>query len=302
MMFVTCHPALPVESQVALTLRTLLGLESGAIARVLLSQDTAIEKRLTRARAELRAADVRLEVPPPAGLAERLDAVLAVIYVLFAAGYSATQGERAIREELCHDALRLVERLLEHPTTDTPRTRALAALMWLQASRLAARVDAAGELVLLADQDRARWDRASIARGLAHLARSAAGDEASAYHFEAGIAACHALAPAFAATDWPRIVGYYDRLLALDPSPMVRVNRAIAVAHARGPAAGLAELDRLAHEPRLRESALLAAATADLRARAGHTEHARAAYARAIALAATEQERHHLSRRMAELV
>jgi RNA polymerase sigma-70 factor, ECF subfamily len=301
MMFVACHPSLPVESQVALTLRTLCGLETGAIARALLAADAAVEKRLVRARQLLREQGIGFEVPAASELAARLDAVLAVLYLLFGEGYSAHQGERTVREELCAEAIRLTGLLLAHPPTAAPRVHALAALMLLQASRLRARVGEDGRLVMLVDQDRTRWDRTSIARGLAHLARSASGDELSEYHLEAGIAACHATAPTFVATDWRRVVGYYDQLLALDPSPVVRVNRAIALAYARGPEAGLAELSRLAREPRLRDSPLLAAATADLRARAGHTEHARAAYVRAIELAATEQERQHLVRRLAEL-
>jgi len=301
MIFVTCHPRLPLESQVALTLRTLCGLEVRAIAGALLAGEAAVEKRLVRARETLRAEAIALEVPSGADLAARLDAVLAVLYVLFGEGYSAHHGETAVRTDLCAEAIRLAELVCAHPPTAAPRVHALCALMHLQASRLAARTDGDGHLVALADQDRARWDRAAIGRGLAHLAASAEGDELGPYHLEAGIAACHATAPSFAATDWTRIVGYYDRLLALDGSPVVAVNRAIAIGLGRGADHGLAELRRLEREPRLAGSPLLAAAVADLGARAGDAPRARAAYARAIELAANDQERRWLERRLAEL-
>ena len=287
MMFVACHPALPLESQVALTLRTLCGLEVPAIAGALLQTEAAVEKRLVRARQELREAGVAFEVD-----VGRLDAVLAVLYVLFAEGYA--------RADLCADAIRLAELLAAHPATSAPRVHALCALFHLQASRLAARV-ADGHLVALADQDRARWDRVAIGRGLAHLAASSRGDELTAYHLEAGIAACHATAPTFAATDWRRIVGYYDRLLALGGSPVVAVNRAIAIGFADGADAGLAALKQLAREPRRAGSPLVDAATADLRARSGDTTRARAAYRRAIELATTDAERRFLERRLSEL-
>ena len=301
MIFVACHPALPLESQVALTLRTLCGLELPAIARALLQSEAAIDKRLVRARQLLREANVDLEPPGAAARRERLDAVLAVLYLLFSEGYAAHHGESAMRADLCGDAIRLAETLADHPATEDPRVHALCALMHLQASRLAARVDAEGHLVTLADQDRTRWDRRAIGRGLLHLAASAGGDDVSAYHLEAGIAACHATAPSFDDTDWRRIVDYYDQLLALDPSPVVAVNRAIAIGFADGPDAGLSALGKLEREPRLAGSPLVAAAAADLRARAGDLHRARAAYQRAIELASSDQERRWLERRLAEL-
>lgn len=301
MVFVACHPGLPLESRVALALRTLCGFDTRAIARALLVEPATVEKRLVRARQRLRELGVTPELPPPAGLGERLDAVMAVIYVLFSGGYSAHGGDRAIREELCAEAIRLASALVVSPLTETPKGHALLALLLLQASRLPARVDAQGRLRSLAEQDRSRWTHSLVARGLAELDRSAAGDAVSELHLEAGIAACHAVAPTFEATDWPRIVAFYDRLLALDPSPVIRVNRAIAVGHADGPASGLRALKQLEDEPRLRSSPLLAAATADLRARAGETDRARRAYERAIDLAANDDERQFLLRRLAEL-
>lgn len=303
MMFVACHPSLSLESQVALTLRTLCGFEVENLARALLVDEAAMEKRLVRARQTLRAERVAFDLPPPAELAARTDGVLRALYVLFSEGYSARAGLEPIRAELCHEAIRLVELLLAEPSplARAPAVHALAALMLLLAARLPARVDAGGELLLLSEQDRTRWDGALIARGLAHLAASAEGPEMTEYHLEAGIAACHALAPSCAATDWPRIVGYYDRLLQLNPSPVIRLNRAIAVAFAVGPEQGLDELAQLEREPRLEEYGLLRAARADLHARLGDTPRARAAYQRAIELAATEPERRLLRRRLAEL-
>jgi RNA polymerase sigma-70 factor (ECF subfamily) len=303
MMFVACHPSLSLESQVALTLRALCGTAVENLARALLVDAAAMEKRLVRARQTLRAEQVTFDLPPPAELAARTDGVLRALYVLFSEGYSARAGSEPIRAELCHEAIRLVELLLAEPgpLARAPSVHALAALMLLLAARLPARVDAAGELLLLSEQDRARWDGALIARGLVHLAASAEGKELSEYHLEAGIAACHALAPTCAATDWPRIVGYYDRLLELNPSPVIRLNRAIAVGYAEGPEQGLDELARLEREPRLEEYGLLRAARADLHARLGDTPRARAAYQRAIELAATEPQRRLLRRRLAEL-
>jgi RNA polymerase sigma factor (sigma-70 family) len=301
MMFVACHPSLPLESRVALTLRTLCGLDPSEIARALLVQEAAIEKRLVRARQKLREERLSFDLPSPADLAERLDSVLLVLYVLFTEGYSAHGGDRHIREELCGEAIRLGSILLEHPLLSAPRVKAAVALMLLQASRLSARMDERGQLLTLAEQDRARWDRALLHRGLRLLANSAQGGELSEYHLEAGIAACHALAPSFERTDWERVVRYYDLLAARDPSPIVRLNRAIAVGYARGPEQGLQEISALEKDARLETTALLPAAAADLRARLGQPPNARAAYERAIDLAATESERQLLQRRLAEL-
>jgi RNA polymerase sigma factor (sigma-70 family) len=303
MMFVACHPSLTLESQVALTLRTLCGFEVENLARALLSDPAAMEKRLVRARQTLRAEKVAFDLPPPDERASRTGAVLRALYVLFSEGYSARAGDEPIRAELCRDAIRLVELLVadESPLAGAPAVRALAALMLLLAARLPARVDSDGNLLLLSEQDRSRWDRGLIARGLAHLSGSAEGDEVTEYHLEAGIAACHALAPSCADTDWRRIVGYYDRLLELNSSPVIRLNRAIAVGYADGPEQGLDELARLEREPRLEEYGLLRAARADLHARLGDTRRAREAYERAIELGATEPERRLLRRRLAEL-
>lgn len=303
MMFVACHPSLSLESQIALTLRTLCGFEVENLARALLADPAAMEKRLVRARQTLRAEQVAFDLPPPDERAARTGAVLRALYVLFSEGYSARAGDEPIRAELCREAIRLVELLVadSSPLAGAPAVRALAALMLLLAARLPARVDQDGNLLLLSEQDRSRWDRGLVARGLAQLSGSAEGDEVTEYHLEAGIAACHALAPSCADTDWRRIVGYYDRLLELNPSPVIRLNRAIAIGYADGPEQGLDQLAQLEREPRLEEYGLLRAARADLHARLGDTRRARAAYERAIELSATEPERRLLRRRLAEL-
>jgi RNA polymerase sigma-70 factor (ECF subfamily) len=301
MMFVACHPALSFQARVMLALRTLCGLDTAQIAAALLSQEPAVEKQLVRARARLRELEVTFEVPEGPELTERLDAVLTVLYLLFAEGYSAHGGDRAFREELCAEALRLCRLLLDHPATSRPDVHALAALMLLQGSRLRARIDERGALLTLGEQDRSRWDGAMIRQGLQHLERSTAGDEVTELHLEAGIAACHALAPSFGTTDWARIVGFYDDLVRLNPSPVVRLNRAIAVSYAHGPERGLEALREIEGEPELERLALLAAARADLHSRLGEAHHARDAYAAALERADSEQQKQLLRRRLAEL-
>jgi RNA polymerase sigma-70 factor (ECF subfamily) len=301
MMFVACHPALPLESQLALTLRTLCGLEVPELARALLATEATIEKRLVRARQRLREEGISFELPGPEALGARLDGVLRVLYLLFNEGYSAHSGERHIREELCQEAIRLVALLVRHSMTDRPRVHALLALMLLQSSRLGARVDEAGNLLTLAEQDRRAWNQELIRQGLEQLATSAEGSEMSEYHLEAGIAACHAVAPRFEDTDWARIVRYYDQLLTLNPSPVIALNRAIAVGYAEGAQRGLDELRRLESVPELRDYGLLHAAAGDLLAGLGDTLRAREAYVQALDLAGTEPERRFLQRKLALL-
>jgi RNA polymerase sigma-70 factor (ECF subfamily) len=299
MIFVCCHPALPVESALALALRTLCGFPIAALARALYSDEAAIEKRLARARQLVRDAHVELELD--AGEVEaRLDHVLRTLYVLYLEGYSAHAGERQIDEELCRTALRLSAMLLAGPFA-TPRGHALHALFCLQLARFAARLDDAGDLVPLDRQDRARWDRALIDDGLAQLAAAASGDAISPYHLEAAIAACHALAPSHAATDWGRIVALYDQLLALQPSPVVALQRAIALGQAQGPRSGLRALRDLEGNDRLDAEPVLAAAIGQLEAQRGDVGAARSAYRRALELAGTEPERRFLAEKLAEL-
>jgi len=239
MMFACCHPLLPREAQVALTLKTLCGFGEEEIATAFLTSTAAIAKRLVRARQRIREAGVSLEIPAGHDLSERLDAVLQTLYLLFNEGYKASRGEDLIRQDLCDEAIRLATLLVEHPAGNRPKTHALLSLMLLSGARLSARVDAEGNLLLLAEQDRSRWDRAMIQRGLAHLNRSAAGEELSEFHLQAGIAFCHCTAPSYEATDWQRILTLYDILVETNNSPVVALNRAVAISRVRGPEAGL---------------------------------------------------------------
>ena len=303
MMFVCCHPALPVESAVALALRTLCGFPIPALCRALYADEAAIEKRLARARQTLREEAVDLDLDTraqaPIDLEAREHAVLRTLYVLFLEGYSVHAGAQQIDVDLCRAAIRLSELLVTR--RPTPRAHALHALLLLQALRLAARTDAAGDLVPLDRQDRAVWDRGLIARGLEHLAAAASGDVLSPFHLEAGIAAAHALAATYVETPWRTIVGLYDQLLALAPSPVVAMQRAIAIGRADGPQAGLRALALVAGNGRLDDDPVLAAAIGQLESARGDVRSARTAYRRALELAGTEPERRFLADRLAAL-
>ena len=239
MMFVCCHPVIPPEAQVALALKTLCGFGVGEISRAFLTTEAAIAKRLTRAKQKIREARIPFEIPADEELAQRLDGVLQSLYLLFNEGYKASTGERLVREDITEEAIRLTMLLAEHRAGNLPRTHALLALMLLNSARFPTRVDGGGNLLRLKDQDRTRWDRSLIARGLVHLARSAAGDEISEYHLQAGIAACHCAAEDYDSTDWRQILSLYDRLVGFDDSPVVALNRAVVVANLYGPQAGL---------------------------------------------------------------
>jgi RNA polymerase sigma-70 factor (ECF subfamily) len=239
LMFACCHPVLPVEMQIALALKTLCGFSPNEIAKAFLTSEAAIAKRLVRARQKIRDAGVRFEIPAGEELNARLDGVLHTLYLLFNEGYKASSGDSLLREDLCSEAIRLATALVEHPTGDQPRAHALLALMLLNAARSPARLDANGNILRLKEQDRSTWDKITMARGLYHLSQSAVGDEVSEYHLQAGISACHCAAPSYEETDWPRILGLYDSLIELDDSPIVALNRAVAVAHVHGPAAGI---------------------------------------------------------------
>src|SRR5471032_1309577 len=243
MMFVCCSPALPGDAQVALVLKTLCGFGEREIAAAFLAGEGAISKKLVRARKLLRDARVAVELPAAAQLAPRVGTVLHALYLLFNEGYKASHGDSLLRADLCAEAIRLGELLVAHPLGDRPETHALLALLHLHTARLPARVADDGSLLVLAAQDRSLWDRAQIRRGLANLEESAAGLHMTRWHLEAGIAAAHALAPSYEATNWPHILELYDALLALDASPIVALNRAVALARVRGAEAGLRELD-----------------------------------------------------------
>ena len=251
MMFVCFHPQLSVEAQTALALRTLCGLGPGEIAAAFLTSEAAIAKRLVRARQLIRELSLPFAVPEPAELPERLDGVLGTLYLLFNEGYKASSGDRLVREDLCHEAIRLVTILTEHPATKTPRVFALLALMCFNGARLRARTDDTGNLLRLHEQNRSDWDQALIMRGIQCLGHAAQGETISEYHLEAGIAACHSTAPDEASTNWPRILALYDQLLTLKSSPVAAMNRAVAVARVHGPKAGMNALDAIKDRSKL---------------------------------------------------
>jgi RNA polymerase sigma factor (sigma-70 family) len=299
LMFTACHPVLSADARVALSLRVLGGLSTAEIARAFLVPEATIAQRIVRAKRTLAQKQVPFELPADAELAPRLASVLEVIYLIFNEGYAATSGTDWMRPALCEQALRLARVLLALAPRE-PEVHGLLALMELQASRFAARVDAHGEPVLLAAQDRARWDVARIRRGLAALARAEALDGAEGpYALQAALAACHARAKDYAATDWSAMLALYTRLLQIAPSPVVELNRAVVVAMVEGPQAGLAVLEALADEPRLADYHLLPSVRGDLLEKLGHNDEARAAFERAAALAGNGRERDLLTRRAA---
>ncbi len=291
LIFTACHPVLSMEARVALTLRLLGGLTTEEIARAFLVPDATIAQRIVRAKRTLAEARVPFDVPRGEELAARLASVLGVIYLIFNEGYAATTGDDWMRPGLCEDALRL-GRILAELAPDEPEVHGLVALMEIQASRARARVGPSGEPVLLLDQDRTRWDHLLVHRGLTALARAEAlGGTLDPYTLQAAIAACHARARTAAETDWLRIAALYDALAQLMPSPIVDLNRAVAVGMAFGPAAGLELVDALVSEPSLRAYHLLPAVRGDLLAKIGRLAEARTEFERAAALTRNARER-----------
>ena len=299
LVFTACHPVLSTEGRVALTLRLLGGLATDEIARAFLVPEATIAQRIVRAKRSLAAAKVPFEVPDAQARGPRLASVLEVVYLIFNEGYSATAGDDWMRPALCDEALRL-GRVLAGLVPEESEVHGLVALMEIQASRTGARVDAEGRPVLLLEQDRARWDPMLIRRGLAALARcDALGGARGRYALQAALAACHAEARTAAATDWTRIAALYDALAAVAPSPIVELNRAVAVAMALGPQAGLAIVDALRDEPTLACYHLLPSVRGDLLARLGRVDEARAEFERAAAMTRNERERQLLLERAA---
>ncbi len=291
LLFIACHPVLSSEARVALTLRLLGGLTTEEIARAFLVPEPTLAQRIVRAKRTLAEARVPFELPPTAELAARLSSVLEVIYLIFNEGYAATAGQDWIRPALCEEALRL-GRVLAGLAPREPEVHGLVALMEIQASRLKARVGPSGEPVLLLDQDRGRWDHVLIGRGLAALDRTLAlGGPLGPYALQAATAACHARARTAEETDWARIAALYDALAQLAPSPVVELNRAVALAMAFGPAAGLEVVDALRSEPSLKSYHLLPAVRGDLLVKLGRMKEARAELERAAALTRNERER-----------
>jgi RNA polymerase sigma-70 factor, ECF subfamily len=299
LIFTCCHPALPPDAQVALTLREICGLTTEEIARAFLTLAPTVAQRIVRAKAKIRDAGIPYQVPSRNELGERLDAVLHVIYLVFNEGYSASLGESLTRADLSGEAIRLGRLLLE--LLPEPDVMGLVALMVLHESRRAARTSPSGELVLLDDQDRSLWDRARIAEGVALVRRALGSRRFGPYTLQAAIAAVHAEAPSAAATDWTQIVGLYDVLLRADPSPVIELNRAVALAMRDGPLAGLVLIDALLARGELAEYRFAHSARADLCRRLGRTAEARASYERALELTRQETERRFLERRLAEV-
>jgi RNA polymerase sigma-70 factor (ECF subfamily) len=298
MIFLCCHPGLPVESQVVLTLKTLCGFSVEEIAHGLCVRKATAAQRLTRARRLLRDPALSFTLPCQSELADRLNVVLHVIYLLFNAGYSPHSGEDPVRSSLCEDALYLASLLAHHPVGDRPAVQALLALMYLQSSRLRARANGDGNLLLLAEQDRSLWDQDAIRKGFLHLQRARSGTAVTQYHLEAGIAACHAAAPDYARTDWTSVAALYDALLAQTGSAIVGLNRAVALAMLHGPERGLAELQPLRALPSLEGYCLLPAASGYLHTQIGALDLARADYQQALRCACNAPEQRFLRRKL----
>jgi RNA polymerase sigma-70 factor (ECF subfamily) len=302
LLFLTCHPSLSADARVALALKLVGGFSVGEIARAFLSQESAIAQRLVRAKRQLRDENASFGMPDPTELPARVDSVLDALYLMFNEGYAATSGDQLIRDDVAAEAIRLARMITTHPAATVPRAWALLALMLLHAARFPARVDSEGTLFLLRDQDRRVWDHSMIAEGMHALDRASAGDTVTAVHLEAGIAACHAAAASWESTAWPQIVELYDELLELTRSPVVAMNRAVAVSRVEGPLSGLAALDAMANRDALDGYPLLPAIQAELWREAGETERAIACYRAALGLARSSPEQRWLTSRLSLLV
>jgi RNA polymerase sigma-70 factor (ECF subfamily) len=295
-----CHPALSPEASIALSLKTIGGFSVKEIGRAFLADEATVAQRLVRAKRQIRDKGLSLELPSGFDLRRRLDAVLDVIYLMFNEGYDAHQGPELIRQDLCFEALRLA-RLVASSSMAAPRVHALVALIALQTARVAARTDGVGDLVLLDQQDRASWDQRLIGLGFYHFDRSMVGKDVSPFHVEAAIAATHTRAVKVEETDWPLVLSLYDQLLQLKPSPVVALNRSVAVARVHGAQAGLAELDRLEGEPALKSYYLLPAMRGQLLDELGLWEAAIAAYRQAMELSCNAPELRFLQRKVDEI-
>ena len=291
LIFLCCHPELPIHGRIALTLKLVMGLGVDEIAGALRSKSTAVAQRITRAQRKIRSESFAFEMPKPDEMPERLDAVLSVLYLAFNEGYSTFQGEELLRRDLCFEALRLTEQLAEHQTISSPSIHALASLMHFHVSRLPTRVDDHGELVLLEDQDRNRWDGEHLRRAFRRLGLATAGNEETVYHLQAAIAAEHAMASHLDRTDWSAIVHYYNRLLRLDPSPIVGLNRAVALGRLEGAERGLDEIQKLEDHPSIQDYYLLGATRGRLLLEADRPAEAMDALESALACPCSEPER-----------
>ena len=301
MIFACCHPAIPRDGQVALTLKTVGGFAVTEIAHAFLISNATAAQRVVRAKRRLKEEEAVLEIPPPEELSARLDAVLEVLYLLFNEGYSAAEGDDLVRHDLCTEATRLAELVSDHPLTGLPESHALCALFLFQASRLATRSDPEGELLLLSDQDRSKWDHRLIERAVSHLRSAATGERLTIYHLEAEIASCHALAKDYESTDWARILHCYDSLLRLNPSPVVALNRCIALSKIAGPERALDDLASLTTEPTLDSYYPFWATRGTLLSQIGRRSDALDCFERALELDTSTPVRRFLQRRLHEL-
>jgi RNA polymerase sigma-70 factor (ECF subfamily) len=298
MMFVCCHPIIPREAQIALALKILCGFSAAEISKALLASEAAVAKKLTRAKEKIREAGIPFAIPSGEELSERLDGVLQTLYLLFNEGYKASSGLRLVREELCHEAIRLTSFLVENPVTNCPKVHALLALMLFNAARLPARSDGNGNMLLLKEQDRSRWNGPMISRGMFHLSQSAAGDEITEYHLQAGIAACHCAAPDYESTNWPHILSLYDGLIQIDDSPVVALNRAVAVANVHGVEAGIEAVEAIRDRAKLDTYYLLYAVLGEFEVQLNRSENAARYFSQALELADTKSERQFLAKKL----
>lgn len=298
LMFACCHPLIPQESQTALALKTLCGFSPAEIAKAFLTTEAAIAKRLTRARQRIQEMEIPFEIPSGEDMPVRLDGVLQTLYLLFNEGYKASSGTRLIREDLCHEAIRLAALLAVHPVGNQPRVHALTALMLLNGARLPARVDDDGNILRLEAQDRSTWDKAMIGRGIFHLGQSAVGNEVSEYHLQAGIAAVHCTADDYESTDWLRILSLYDDLIELDNSPVVALNRAVALAQVHGPQAGIEAIESIRPLEALESYYLLHAVMAEFETQLNDFQAAARHLRKALQLTDLESEQSLLSKRL----
>lgn len=298
LMFACCHPTLPPESQSALALKTLCGFSPAEIARAFLISEAAVSKRLTRARQRIQKEGIPFEIPTGPDLPLRLDGVLEILYLLFNEGHKASYGEEIIRTEICEEAIRLGMILGIHPAGDEPRTHALLALMCLTAARLPARIDAKGNLVRLEDQDRTLWDPQLVQTGMHHLSKSGKGEQVGEYHLQAGIAACHAAANVDSETDWNRILTLYNQLAELKPSPIVTLNRAVALSRVRGPRQAITELEESGYSEKMDGYYLFHAVMGDFHLKLKETEKAAIHFRKAFDLTDTRPEREFIARKL----
>ena len=298
LIFASCHPDVPQDSQTALALKTLCGFSPAEIAKAFLTTEAAIAKRLTRAKQRIKELAIPFEIPAGEDLAPRLDAVLQTIYLLFNEGYKASSGDSLIRQDLCDEAIRLATLIAEHPVTSSPRGHALLALMLLNAARLPARLDDDGNILRLQDQDRSRWRHDLITRGMMHLGQSATGHELTEYHLQAGIAACHCTAPDYDSTDWPRILALYDQLLQIDASPVIALNRAVALANVEGTKAAREYVTSIKDRAALDSYHLYHAVLGEFEFQLQNLDSAAKHFRRAIELTELKSEQSFLNRRL----